>query len=191
MFRTALTSILILCAASVSADEGGLYPEAAPEDAAFVRFVGMGDAGSADFAGHRFAWDDDANAAYIPVSAALLDGVDPGSFLTVIPDADGLSAIAETPRPDRSKVYLFLVNTTAQPLSLRVIDGNIPVIADIAPMAAGSRAVNPVQIALGVFDGDTAVAEFDVTMKRGQNLSFVARAGGVELIPHRFGPVSK
>ncbi|MEM8579319.1 MAG: alginate O-acetyltransferase AlgF [Pseudomonadota bacterium] len=191
MIRALLTALVLACP-SVAAADSGLYPEAAPEDAAFVRFVGL-DVPSVDFDGHRFTLDPEASDAYIPVSAARLDAVAPGSFLTVTSGPDGPRAIAEGPRPDRSKIYLFVINASDTPVSLQVAEGEVPVITDIAGGQAGSRAVNPVQITFAVVsDADAApLGTFDVTLKRGQNLSFFVGPDGARVIPHRFGPVSR
>ena len=135
---------------------------------------------------------DNANA-YIPVSSAGLNGVSAGSYITVLHNSGVAKTITEAARDNKSKVHLFLVNGTTDALELRLADGSVPVIEDVTSMASGARAVNPVKIALGVFQegADTPIAVFDVTMKRGHNLSFVADAEGVQLIENRFGAVAR
>ena len=175
------------------ASDNSLYAEAAPDDASFLRFVGFADAPQASFAGKTFTLNADDRDAYIPVSSAKLTGVTPGSYLTIIRQPSGsATAIAEAPRPNRSKIALVLVNATDQPLDLRLADGSVAVLDNVAPMSSDLRPVNPVQLALGVFaeDGTTPLATFDVAMKRGQNLTFLADADGIRLIEHRFAAVA-
>ncbi|MEO0390240.1 MAG: hypothetical protein AAF218_04790 [Pseudomonadota bacterium] len=175
-------------AVPASAYDASLYPEAAPEDAAFVRFFDAGDARQVEFAGVTFTLHPDEDGAYIPVSAARLNGVAAGSFVSVVAG----HPIYEGSRSNRAKVHLFMVNATDAPLDLRVVQDAIPVLERVAPMTAGVRAVNPLRITLGIFDADGTVrSTFDVTMQRGQNLSFVATRHGVQLVTHRFAAVAK
>ena len=60
-------------------------------------------------------------------------------------------------------------------------------------MSSGLRAVNPVAISFGVFQHgvDAPLATFDVSLRRGQNLTFLADQSGVRLVENRFGPVAK
>ena len=194
-FSSFITAATFCFAATAgSASDNALYAEAAPADASFVRFVGFQGATSATYAGRSFDLRPNEAEAYIPISAAHLSGVDAGTFVTVIRQPNGVETpIEEADRSNKAKVFLFLVNATDQMLDLRLADGSMTVIEDVAGFAAGERAVNPVKIGLGVFpDGsDTPLAVLDVSMKRGQNLSFVADDSGVRLIEHRFGAVAK
>ena len=101
--------------------------------------------------------------------------------------------IPEGPRASASKVSLYLINATDQALELKLADGSVTVIGGVEPMSSGVRAVNPVAISFGVFQRgeDAPVATFDVSLRRGQNLTFLADQSGVRLIENRFGPVAK
>ncbi|KAJ04628.1 alginate O-acetyltransferase AlgF [Sulfitobacter mediterraneus] len=176
------------------AQDNSLYAEAAPDDAAFVRFVGFQDADSAVFAGRSFDLSDTASGAYIPVSSAEMTNVAAGEFQTVLRKADGtIVSIAEAARDRQTKVFLFLINATEQPLDLRLADNSATVIKSVGFGASNQRSVNPVSVSLGVFPegSDAALGTFDVELRRGQNLSFVATDQGVALIEHSFGSVAK
>lgn len=192
-FYVIAIATLGLSATASLATDASLYAEAPPADASFVRFAGFGAEKSAEFAGKTFALNADEQLAYTPVSSAKLQGVAPGSYVTVV-KADGESrAIHEGPRAEASKVSLYLVNATDRRLELKLADGSTTVIGGVAPMSSGLRAVNPVAISFGVFgQGDAApLAIFDVSLRRGQDLTFLADASGVRLIEHRFGAVAK
>lgn len=186
-------AILGLSATTGMATDASLYPEAPPTDASFVRFTGFGADRSAEFAGKTFILNADEKLAYTPVSSASLKGVAPGSYLTVVKANGAHHAIDEGPRAEASKVSIYLVNATDQALELRLADGSVTVIRDVGPMSSGLRAVNPVAISFGVFQrGDDApLATFDVSLRRGQNLTFLADASGVRLVENHFGPVAK
>ncbi len=187
-------AILGLSATRVLATDTSLYAEAPPADASFVRFAGFDAEANAEFAGKTFSLNESEKFAYTPVSSAMLSGVKPGSYVTVVRSKDGAShAIPEGPRADASKVTLYLVNATDQALELRIADGSATVIGDVQPMASGLRAVNPVAISFGIFTlGDDApLATFDVSLRRGQNLTFLAEQSGVRLVENRFGAVAK
>lgn len=186
-------AILGLSATTGMATDTSLYAEAPPADASFVRFAGFGAEKNAEFAGKTFTLNADEQLAYTPVSSAALNGVAAGSYVTVV-KADGAHhAIDEGPRAEASKVSLYLVNATDQALELKLADGSVTVIGGVEPMSSGLRAVNPVAISFGVFQrGDDApLATFDVSLRRGQNLTFLADQSGVRLVENRFGPVAK
>ncbi len=172
------------------AEDTGLYAAPAPDDAAFVRFIGFENTAQADFAGHTFDLPQE-RGAYIAISAERLMGVEPGQHVSLVKGPNQTVEIAEPGRDTRTKVHLFVVNAGAAPVSLKLADGSMTVIEHVAPGTAQSRAVNPVSARLALFaDGQTeALAAFDVALRRGQNLSFVARAEGAEVVEHRFGPV--
>lgn len=179
---------------TANATDASLYAEAPPDDASFVRFVGFGSNDEMKFGGKSFSPNAGEKLAYTPVSTAALTGVKPGSYVTVIRSKDGAHhTIPEGPRADVAKVSLYLVNATDQALDLRLADGSVTIINDVAPMASGLRAVNPVAISFGVFqEGDDApLATFDVSLRRGQNITFLADHKGVRLVENRFGAVAK
>lgn len=181
-------------ATAALATDTSLYAEAPPSDASFVRFAGFGANDKVTFAGKTFTLKADEKLAYTPVSATALNGIDAGAYLTVIRGDDGtLHPISEAPRANAAKVSLYLVNATKQALELRLADGSITVIGAVDPMDSGLRAVNPVAISLGVFQQgqDAPLATFDVSLRRGQNMTFLADESGVRLIENRFGAVAK
>jgi len=184
-------SLFALTLASATwAEDTGLYAEPAPDDAAFVRFIGFADRADVQFAGHSFDVPEE-QAAYVAVSATRLNGVAAGQYISVVNHPDGHRVISEPARGTRTKVHLFVVNASPEPVSLKLGDGSMTVIDTVAPGTAESRAVNPVSAQLALFaEGQTeALAHFDVALRRGQNLSFVAQTGRTDLIAHRFGPV--
>ena len=176
------------------ASENSLYSEAAPDDASFVRLIGFENATTATFAGKEFDLLEDEEQAYLPVSSTLLNDVEAGSFVSLIKRSDGsIEEIYEGPRDARSKVFLFLINAADRPLELRLADGTTTVIADVKAQSAAQRGVNPISVSLGVFDPSETepLAVFDVALKRGQNISFIADKTGVQLVENRFGLVAK
>jgi len=187
------TFALVSTCSPAAAQQAGLYPDALPDDVSFVRFVGFDGHDSATFAGATFALDAATAAQYIPVSAGALDAVAAGSYATVLRASDGTTrVIPEAPRSRRAKVALLLVNGTDAALTLRLIEGGAEVIGAVPPATAALREVNPVAVTLGVFGADTptALAQFDVALKRGQNISFVADGTGVRMIENRFAPLA-
>ncbi|MEL7463867.1 MAG: alginate O-acetyltransferase AlgF [Pseudomonadota bacterium] len=187
-------AVLGFSASAGFATDASLYAEAPPEDASFVRFVGFDGAETAEFSGKTFALNADEMFAYAPVSAAALQNVAPGGYFTVVRnDAGDAHVISEAPRAAASKVSLYLINATDDALELKLADGSVTVIDAVDPMQSGLRAVNPIAISLGVFrhGEDAPVATFDVSLRRGQNVSVLADPGSVRLVEHRFGAVVK
>lgn len=183
----------ILMSAPAFAADTSLYPEAAPVDASFVRFVGFDGQDTATFAGKSFSLPAEEEFAYVPVSSALLEDTPAGSFVTVVHTPDGtMQTITEAGRTQNAKVFLILVNATDKELELRLADGSVAVIEGVASMEANQRGVNPVAIELGVFakDDPTPLATFDVALRRGQNLSFIAEPNGVRLVENSFAAVA-
>ena len=176
------------------ADKASLYAEPAPDDASFVRFIGFEGEEHVQFAGYNFTLKEGEATAYIPISTVHLTNVLAGGFVTVLRgDAEQPKVIVEGPRNSRSKVLIILVNGTDRVLDLRLTDNSTTVIASIPGHSAGQRAVNPVSVSLGVFasGSDTPEATFDVSLKRGQNISFIADDKGIHLIENRFATVAK
>ena len=194
MFQQLIKSLAIASLASQAAAlDNSLYAEAAPDDAVFVRFLGFDNGAAPEFGGKSFVVGEEDTTAYIPVSSAMLQDVPAGLFATVFRGEDGQNTtIVEGPRDVTSKVHLFLVNASDRALDLRLADNSATVIDAVQTGSAAQRGVNPVAVTLGVFeDGtDTPLARFDVTLKRGQNISFIADLTGIRMIENRFGAVA-
>lgn len=191
LFLISITiTLLILTASIVRANEAALYPDPPPKDASFVRFLGFEADENASFAGKYFKLRYEDRQAYLPVSSAALNNIPAGSFYTVVKGPDGTTfVIAEPPRGDATQVYLLVVNGSEHALDLKLADGSVPVILNVASMTSRLRPVNPVKIGLGVFIANRLdpLARFDVALRRGQNLTFYADENGVRLIENRFG----
>ena len=72
---------------------------------------------------------------------------------------------------------------------LVLTDQNVEVIGTTNVNSAGGRTVNPVAVTLSVVTSSGAVlGDFDVQLRRGQNVTFVARPDGAVVLENRFGP---
>ena len=187
---------LAACATTALGDDSALYAEALPDDAVFVRALSPDgpDALAVALGGRTLHLDPNEAGAYSAVSAAHLDGIRPGSFFSVVSTHDGTDLlISEPPRKARDKVHLILINAGADPVRLVVPDHAMEVVAPVKHGEAGSRPVNPVAAKLAVERVSDAVvlAEFDLRLSRGQNLTFFARDGDAQLIENSFGPELK
>ncbi|MDD9715258.1 alginate O-acetyltransferase AlgF [Dinoroseobacter sp. PD6] len=181
---TALT-VLLAAAGSVWAGDNTLYDAPPPDDAAFLRWIepaaapvvlGVPDLGQEGDAFH-------------PVSAARTDGARAGVFYTAAMGANGEVVLIEEPaRADRTKVLLTLVNLSEDTVRLVLPDQEVAVVGDTSINSAAARAVNPVAVTLEVETADgRSLGAFEVSLRRGQNLTFVARPDGADLIENRFG----
>lgn len=190
MSLTKLTSIaalgIVLTANAALAADNALYAAPPPEDAAFLRWIEAGQAPDV-FGIARPGTDGDV---FHPVSASRTDGAKAGAFYTVALNAAGDVVVIEEPaRADRTKVLLTLLNLTDAPVRLVLAEQNVGVIDAVAADTADARAVNPVAATLMVVAEDsTTLGTFDVRLRRGQNVTFVARPDGAALIENRFGP---
>lgn len=170
----------------VWAADNELYDDPPPDDAAFVRWIE--DAAAPRILG--VSMPGEHGKAFHPVSAALTNDAKAGSYYTAAIDALGEIAIIEEPaRQDRSKVLLTLLNISEGAVRLLLTGQNAEVIGSTAVNDASARPVNPVATTLSVVTSSGAVlGVFDVQLRRGQNITFVARPEGAELIENRFGP---
>ncbi len=188
LLKPIVISVVCLGAGSLSAeDEDALYGEALPADAVFIRHIG-----DADFPiqklGHTFTANDFEATAYTAVAAGLLDDAEAGSFYTLLSDGNQTQLIKEPSRDDRSKVHLFLLNAGETEAHLIVADGGQEVIPNVPTGEIATRAVNPLAITLAVATGANT-RDFDVVLRRGVNVTFMAEGGQVRLIEHEFGRV--
>ncbi len=183
-FSVAFASLI--AASNAWAADNELYDAPPPEDAAFIRWIGDAQSSSA----FGVPAQDVVDATFHPVSAEQTDGARAGAFYTVAIDAAGQPITIEEPdREDRSKVYLILLNLASAPASL-IVSGTDMTVVDFSDAGtADARPVNPVSADLEVVSADgTSLGVFSVALRRGQNLTFVARDVGAELIENQFGP---
>ncbi|KMW56568.1 Alginate o-acetyltransferase AlgF [Candidatus Rhodobacter oscarellae] len=168
-----------------SAQDGTLYKEPPPPDAAFLRWV---DPSPAPIV-LGLAGIDSEGAAYRAISASEIVGLSEGHFYTAGRAADGEVVIIEEPaRLDRSKVYVTVVNLSQSARQLELARDGRRVIGATQTNSAKTRAVNPVTVALNVVGGAGSNAgTFQITLGRGQNVTFVARPDGVVMLQDRFG----
>ncbi|SMY07650.1 alginate O-acetyltransferase AlgF [Flavimaricola marinus] len=174
--------------------DSGLYGEAIPADAVFVRWL----EGSTPLERSAFGYDfSDENIpanTYAAVSAELLPDVSIGGYYSVVLGASGTPLLVKEPeRGDQTKVHMILVNGGATPVTLNIAGGGAEVISLTSQSEASSRAVNPVSASLEVRPegSDLAIAQFEVALRRGQNMTFAVLDGDVILVPSAFGPVVK
>lgn len=185
----------LLTIGSVAIASDALYPDAAPDDAVFVRVMAQesGEAPSSfQFGGRTLSIPTDAHNTYLAVSAATLEGVEPGSFHTVVSALNGPAhVISEPARNSASKVHLFLVNASAEPVRLVLSGRDAEVIAPVASGESNSRAVNPVSATLAIerLSDSAILGTFDVTLARGQNQTFLVNGEKATRVANRFGPV--
>ncbi|MFY0661531.1 MAG: alginate O-acetyltransferase AlgF [Shimia sp.] len=190
MHRSKFSAIVIfavsLLPGPIWAADNELYDAPPPEDAVFVRWIEEETAPG--ILGIQIP--EEPGYVYFSVSAALTDGGHVGSFYTAAVDATGnVHIIREPDRGDRSKVLLTLLNLSDSHARLVLAEQNIDVIGNTDVNSAGGRTVNPVAAKLSVITSSGAVlGSFDIQLRRGQNLTFVARPDGADLIENRFGP---
>jgi hypothetical protein len=173
------------------ADDTALYPTATPADAAFVRTLAKHAISEID--GMPFpSFDDEMCRDYCAVSAAHLPSVAPNTFISFFEDSDGaLHSLEEPARGPASKVNLIVINAGEDPVRLVVPERNLGVVEQVEPHASGSRAVNPVSTKLAVISATNSavLGTFDLSLSRGQDLTFFVQNGQVELIENAYGPV--
>lgn len=166
--------------------ETALYAAAPPDDAAFVRWL---DKPATDQAfGFTFAGVSGTDFRFFPATGA--EGAAPGGFYSFVAAADGSPALIEEPgRSDPTKVHIVFVNATATPARLVVADKGAVVIDATDVNAAGVRGVNPVTATLAVESADGAQehGRVEVSLRRGQNITLVARESGVDIVKDGFG----
>ena len=185
-------ALALLLITPVAADESVLYNQAPPKDAVFVRLLGNPGTTALEFNGHRIALPDGTQTAYAAISAQDLGLSEAGTFHSLLLDEYGnLRAIEEPKERPNNKVHLYLINADADPVRLIVPGREIEVIAGTEQMAIGTRSVNPIRTALAIQQvaDEGILATFDVSLNRGQNITFLLQDGEVSLIENRLGPV--
>lgn len=167
--------------------EDGLYGAAVPNDALFVRRIGIVDA-SVDLFGRSFSAGELPEETYVAISAAQLDGAQAGGHYTILSDGAAPFILQEPVRTEPSKVHLFLLNAGSASARLVVADGGPVVIDTTTDGQISQRAVNPVSVTLTV-EANGLSENFDLVLRRGVNLTFLVADGDVRLIENRYGPV--
>ena len=84
-----------------------------------------------------------------------------------------------------------MLNASQNDVKILAPEHGIEVVASTAPLTAASRPVNPIEVELAVANAATGalLGTFAVKLRRGQNLTFLVRSDGVELIENAYGPV--
>lgn len=174
------------------ADDEGLYGAALPDDAVFIRWLDDDAAQETPVFGYTFTADQIDGNAYVAISNAALNGAEAGDYYSVLSGADGdLVVIQEPQRNTKSKVHVMLLNASDDPVQLNLAGTDKTVISATDNGQVNTRAVNPVSAKLAVITADTAalMAEVDVTLRRGQNITIAVLDNQVQLIENRFGAV--
>jgi len=183
--------ILVLSALALAGGDG-LYDPAPPLDGAFVRFVATpGASGPIQVAGRGVGTLEAASVGPYVVaqegertlqlgSRSTELNVLAGHFYTVVPAGDSLRVLEDTANTNLAKASLALYNLTERPaLALKTADGALAVVQDVAPTAVGARAVNPIRVELGVFDGATSVSALEpLSLAQGQSYAIFALQDG-------------
>lgn len=190
MFRkfianTCLTTLIALGPVMGQASDQALYGTAIPDDAVFVRWLDT--PAQATVFGVPFDANLAAGTDYLPISAQYLPDVPQGGFYSVI----GTALVQEPARDDLTKVHVILLNTDESPARIVLAGGTAEVIGETAQNSAAARAVNPVKATLAVMQGETLLGEFDVALRRGQNVTFFVQDGTVQFIKNGFAPVAE
>ncbi len=193
LFKLAAFTTAVGITSPTFSDEAALYEEAAPADAVFVRLLQGHQAPMATIplGGVELSFNDIQKDTYVAISAENLAGVTAGAFYSFVANETGQFLIEEPARETSAKVHLILLNTSDAPVRLVVPQRDIQVVAAINAGEAASRAVNPIETELAVervSDG-FVLGTFNVSLARGQNLTFVANHNGARLIENNFGPV--
>jgi len=181
-----LTVLALLFGANAAwTADNTLYDAPPPDDAVFIRWLDGGTAPAVLGVSSLGETDD----AFRPASAALTSGALEGAFYSAAIDATGHVVIIQEPaRDNKAQVLLTLLNLSNQPVRLSLAEHDVDVIGSTAINTAEGRSVNPVAARLLVLSAENSVlGTFDVQLRRGQNLTFVARPEGAHLIENRFG----
>lgn len=184
-----LFAVCFTAATYAHSAEDGLYDAPVPDDAVFVRWLGPQT--SSYVLGYQFP-DSHIGVSYVAISARYLTDVTVGTFYSVVSGPEGAPiVIAEPARANRSKVSLYLINMRSSYVRVMVAGTATQVIAPTAPQNVAMRPVNPVRVNLSVepVAQSDVLAAFDVSLRRGQNLTFFIQNNRIDLIENQFGPV--
>ncbi len=185
-----LAAVLLLAAVPQVLAGNGLYGDAAPDDAAFVRVVNAGGEetvgpvwiGAAEYTGLEPL----SVSAYRPVApeihqvmlgdhtAELIARA--GDYYTVVYHPDGLAVLEDTEhtRPDRAQIIVYNFSQHEE-LELRTAEGETTVVPAVPESEARDVAVNPVPIELALFaEGEPVEQIGDLGLARGQSYAVFA-----------------
>ncbi len=201
VLATIVLSSGLAAAVPVFAGEGGLYDAPPPPDAAYVRVLNAGEAGSLDVTVANAAYTVGAGALspYEFVTKGSYDAswastklplsVEAQKYYTIIVPGDGTEAkvVEDAPLANPARAGLYFYNATEKPLQLdaKVNGKQAAIFEDVAPGETAFREVNPFEVAFIVVDGGTPAVELPATaMVRQQGTSVVAMsaAGAVKAI---------
>ena len=173
--------------------QNGLYGEAAPDDAAFVRLVNASerdDLGSVWVAATEFSGLEPYTVSpYRPIFPGIhrvsLGGheaeliPDRGEYFTVVLTEDELVVVSDTEhtRPDRAQLVLYNFSQW-DGLELRTADGEATAV-EAVPRGAGRAAeVNPVEIEFAVYHRGEPLEQIgDLGLERGQSYGVFVLSG--------------
>lgn len=198
--RFFLSLLIVMFAVSTHAKAGdvdaGLYDPLPPAGSAFVRFVNLQDENlPAKAKGKNFGSLDPAtSSSYKVISKGEADiqlggqtgqqALEEGKLYSVvsIDGAEQPEIITDPVSDNRAKALISFYNFTETPLELKTTDKNISVIDAVSKGEVKSREINPVKVALGVYEGDTQKQALEpILLERGQSYS-VFYSGGKPLV---------
>ncbi|MEM7471169.1 MAG: hypothetical protein AAF340_07435 [Pseudomonadota bacterium] len=185
LFGAALVSLSGFACAET---EDGLYGASVPAGAVFVRVLGEARE-PINILGRAVDAAEMPKNVFVAFPASALKTAEPGAHYSIAKSNRGWVTIEEPDRDKKSKVYLSVINVDAGSASLSVAQSGPQLVDVVSAGGAGTRAVNPVSATLSA-TSDGSQTEFDVVLRRKQNITFVMRAGGiVELVDDTYGPV--
>ena len=184
------TAIASLATAAFAEKEDGLYGAALPKDAIFVRAIDLAEPSYYLF-GRTIPGDKLPDGTFVAFAPELLPEATPGAHYSLVAGENALPfVIEEGPRDNPAKVQLSLLNIDASNATLAVAGGGPEVVADVTEGSVGARWVNPVSVTLEARIDDAETAQIDVTLRRKQHMTILARAdGSVELLEDTYGPI--
>lgn len=165
--------------------EDALYGVPLPRDAVFVRTLVDCPTPQTLF-GRSLTAADLPLDTYVALSAASLDEALPGRYYSLL-NCD-TPIILEPERNDPTKVYVILINGSDDPARLMLEGREVEIIGSTPAGRAAARGVNPAQASVRLEAGELH-ARFDLSLSRGQDLTFMVVNAHARLIENRFGPV--
>lgn len=170
-FLKLATAVFAIFSTAYAAAEEPLYDAPPPEDAIFARFLGFD--GHVDWRGYRLEAAQIEKGDYLVFHTGS-SGIEPGEFVTVVPDPKQGKKEFLAPAGSARKVTLALFNLSSENVSLKTSDGKVAIIDDVPPAEAGYREVNPLAVSVQIFSaGDPVGEKQDLSLRRGENVAFL------------------